>query len=336
MILITGSLAFDYVMDFPGKFADHIMPEKIHMLNVSFLVREMKKGFGGTAGNISYNLSLLGLKSSLLATVGQDFSPYRQFLERNGIDTSYIKIVESGYTSTAFGITDKSDNQIWGFYTGADEMSDKLSIDSVKDKIKFGIIAPNNPKAMIKFAAEYKKYKIPYLFDPGMQLPHLNVSELNTATAGAKIIIGNDYEIALMKKKLGISHEKLLKLTPIVITTLGGKGSIIESNNSSFWGAQRLQNLDSGQARMTGENKLRIKVKAAVPKNTSDPTGAGDAYRAGFVAGFTRGFDLKTCGQMGATCAAYTVEKYGTQTHKFTKEEFSQRYLENFGGKLTL
>lgn len=313
MILITGSLAFDYVMDFPGKFADHIMPDKVHMLNVSFLVSQMQKGFGGTAGNIGYNLSLLGIECTILGAVGRDFSPYKEFLQRKGVDTSYIKVIENDFTSTAFGITDKSNNQIWGFYTGADESSESLSINTIKEKIKFGIIAPNKPKSMLKFARQYQNKNIPYLFDPGMQLPHLTSSDLKSAFAGAKIIIGNDYEVALMQKKTGIRdlHEKFGK-DKIIITTLGEKGSHITAGKKSF------------------------KIKAAHIESILDPTGAGDAYRAGFIAGFIRGLDIPTCGQIGAVCAAYTVEKYGTQTHKFTREEFTQRYQENFGDKLSL
>ena len=288
MLLITGSLAFDNIMDFPGRFADHIMPEKIHILNVSFLVEEMRRGFGGTAGNIAYTLSLLGLRCAVLGIVGEDFASYKEFLEKNEVDTSLIKSVNSFYTSSAFGITDKNDNQIWGFYSGADALSDQLSIFNVTNKIDFGIVAHHNPKAMIRFTQEYQKLKIPYLFDPGMQLPWLSEHDLKKAFAGAKIIIGNDYEAEVMAKKAGISDLSSLSIqNKIIITTLGEKGSKIATNGKIFT------------------------IPAARVRQTSDPAGAGDAYRAGFMAGFMRGLPLPICGKIGAIAAAYTVEKYG-------------------------
>lgn len=313
MILITGSLAFDQIMDFPGKFSDHIMPDKIHMLNISFLVKKMRKGFGGTAGNIAYTLSLLGINCSVLGVVGADFVPYRKFLEKNRVDTSYIKTAKNLYTSSAFGITDSKDNQIWGFYTGADKLSDKLSIDKVKQRIDFGILAPHNPKAMLNVAKEYQERKIPYLFDPGMQLPWLSGSALKKAFLGAKIIIGNDYEIGVMEKKTKIKNlHGLSKEDKVIITTLGEKGS-----------------------RISSDGKI-VNIKSAKVVSTCDPTGAGDCYRAGFMAGFLRGFSMKVCGQMGSIAAAYTVEKYGTTTHKFTKKEFERRYKESYLERLNL
>ncbi len=313
MILVTGSLAFDHIMDFPGKFQDHIMPDKIHMLNVSFLVREMRKSFGGTAGNISYTLSLLGIKVAILGIAGEDFTTYKEFLEKNEIDTSYIKLVNNLYTSTAFGVTDSGDNHIWGFYSGADSISDHLSIFDIEREIDFGIIAPHNPRAMIKFAREYQQKKVPYLFDPGMQLPWLNDADLRAAFKGAKVIIGNDYEISLMEKKTSITN--LLSLSSenkIIIKTLGDQGSEIAHEDKIY------------------------KIRAARVRDASDPAGAGDAYRSGFIAGFMRKFPLKICGQMGSVAAAYTVEKFGTTTHVFTIEEFKRRYRENYGEEIKL
>ncbi|MBI4991539.1 carbohydrate kinase family protein [Candidatus Gottesmanbacteria bacterium] len=313
MILVTGSLAFDHIMDFPGKFADHIMPDKVHMLNVSFLVTQMRKSFGGTAGNISYTLSLLGIRTVILGIAGEDFATYREFLEKNEIDTSYIKSVNNLYTSTAFGVTDSRDNHIWGFYSGADSLSDHLSIHDIEGKIDFGIVAPNNPRAMIKFAREYQQLKIPYLFDAGMQLPWLSGADLHTGFNGAKIIIGNDYEISVMEKKMEIADlHSLSSEDKIVITTLGEQGSRISADGKT------------------------IQVKAARVRNVSDPAGAGDVYRAGFMAGFMRNLPLKTCAQMGSVAAAYTVEKFGTTTHSFTIPDFERRYKENFGEEIKL
>lgn len=313
MILVTGSLAFDQIMDFPGKFADHIMPDKIHTLNISFLVHEMRKGFGGTAGNIAYTLSLLGIKVAVMGIVGGDFASYREFLEKNEIDVSYIKSVINLYSSSAYGITDSFDNQIWGFYTGADSLSDNLSIKDVEKKIDFGIVAPHNPRAMIKYSKEYQELGIPYLFDPGMQLPWFTKEDLLEAFKGAKIIIGNDYEVSVMEKKTGIkSLGDFSSDGKIIITTLGGKGSKITIDGKE------------------------IMIRSAKPRSVSDPAGAGDAYRSGFLAGFMRGLSPVICGQMGSLAAVYTVEKYGTTTHKYTIEDFQRRYRENFGEEIKL
>lgn len=313
MILVTGSLAYDTIMDFPGMFSDSIMPDKIHMLNVSFLVEKMRKGFGGTAGNIAYNLSLLGIKCTVLGIVGTDFEPYRKFLDEHEVDTSYIKTAGEFYTSNAYGITDKTDNQIWGFYAGADMLSDNLSIYDVKKEIDLGIIAPHNPRAMIKFAQEYAKKKIPYLFDPGMQLPWLGPDDLKKGINGARIIIGNDYEVSVMKKRTGIQEKSPLgRKDQIVIVTLGAMGSKIEYKGETY------------------------DIPPARARTVSDPAGAGDAYRAGFVAGYLRELPMDVCGRMGSVTSVYTVEAYGTSTHKFNMQEFKSRYKENFGESLNL
>ncbi|KKR34221.1 MAG: Adenosine kinase [Candidatus Gottesmanbacteria bacterium GW2011_GWC2_39_8] len=310
MILVTGSLAYDYIMDFPGKFAEHILPEKIHMINVSFLVDQMIKNFGGTAGNISYSLSLLGVKVSLFGCVGKDFGPYKDFLKENEIETKYLKVMEDKYTTTGFGVTDKSDNQIWGFYQGADIHSDLLSVRSIREKIDFGIVSPQNPKAMNKFVCEYKEEQIPYLYDPGMQLPRLTNPELETGIRGATILIGNDYEMTVMEKRL--TNWKGLVEKKILITTMAEKGVKIDYTGKSFT------------------------VNAAKAKSVCDPVGAGDAFRGGFMAGFMRNFSLPVCARMGAVAAVYTVEKYGTTTHKYTIEDFCRRYKENYKESLSL
>lgn len=312
MILVTGSIAYDQIMDFPGRFSDHIHPEKIHILNVSFLVSSMRKSFGGTAGNIAYTLSLLGMDCAVMGFVGEDFAPYKTFLTKSGVDTSLIKEVFGYHTSSAFGITDKHDNQIWGFYSGADESSNNLSVSRVRLPIHFGVVAPHNPQAMLRFSREYNKKKIPYLFDPGMQLPWLSSDDLKTACMGATIIIGNDYEVSVIEKKMGIDNLHTHFPDKIVITTMGIQGS-----------------------RVSRAKKTEM-IKTALVKDASDPTGAGDAYRAGFLAGYLRRLNLKTCAQMGSVAAAYTVERYGTTTHRFTISEFTRRYQENYKKKLNL
>src|SRR3989344_3125665 len=296
MITVTGSLAFDHIMDFEGKFGDHIMPDKIHQINLSFLVKTLQKQKGGTAGNIAYNLALLNTPVSIVGAVGGDFSEYSEFLKKAGVDTSSIKIVQNESTSSAFIMTDLSDNQITGFYPGAMGENISLSIPQTD----FVVISPNDPTAMVKFAKEAQEKEVDFLMDPGMQLPSLNTDQLQEMIKGATILIGNDYEIALLKEKLSLSEEQILNQVKILITTLGEKGSTIQSASET------------------------ITVAAGKPNEVVDPTGAGDAYRAGFLAGYLKGLDLKECGQMGSVAACYSVEKYGTTTHSFTLDKFQQ------------
>lgn len=311
MILVTGSLAFDHIMNFPGVFRDHILPDKLHILNVSFLVPEMRKSFGGIAGNISYTLALLGVDVGILGSVGSDFASYKSFLEEAGVNTDSIFESRAHYTSTAFGITDSENNQIWGFYTGADDISDSLSLRQVKEKITFGIVSPQKPETMLSMARQYKKKHIPFLFDPGMQLPWFTRDHLEEAFDHAAIIIGNDYEISVIEKKAGKNIcTRLAASGKIVITTLGSKGSRIQTKNET------------------------VDIPA-VKVQSRDPAGAGDAYRAGFIAGYVKRFPLTVCGKMGSVAAAYTVEKFGTTTHTFTKKEFSKRYSQAYGETLS-
>ncbi len=307
MITVTGSLAFDYIMDYPGVFSEHIMPDKIHTLNLSFLVNTLNKQYGGTAGNIAYNLALLKSPVSIVGAVGHDFSQYGEFLKNAGVDISKIKIIEDEITSSAYIMTDSSDNQITAFYPGTMTKNSSLSIDGNPDLV---VISPNDPKAMVKFADECKSRKIQYMLDPGMQLPSLDKNDLKNMINGATILIGNDYEIALLKEKTSLDYADLLSQVQVLITTLGSKGSIIQ------------------------KEEQMIDVKSAKPNEVLDPTGAGDAYRAGFLAGYIKKFDLKVCGQMGSVASCFAIEKYGTTSHKFTVEEFRERYKQNFGEML--
>ena len=322
-VVVTGTLGFDYIMNFSGRFADRIMPEKIHALSLSFLVDTLSKQFGGTAGNIAYTLKLLGVEPTLLAPAGGDFVPYQKFLESKKISTKHIAIHKQVSTSAYFVMTDKEDNQIGSFFTGASKYAKKLKIFDGKKKPSFVILAPTEPEAMKAYVKECKQHTFMYLYDPAFQIGNFTPQELRDGISGSQILIGNDYEIALIENKLGISHEELILMVPILVTTLGSKGSIIETRHDA------------------------MHIKPAKPKNASDPTGAGDAYRAGFVAGYLRltgrdpvreltGDQLLVCGQMGSVAAVYTVEKYGTQTHTFTKKEFINRYKANFGYTITL
>ncbi|MDO8618962.1 MAG: carbohydrate kinase family protein [Candidatus Daviesbacteria bacterium] len=311
-ILVTGSLAFDLIMDFPGNFADNIDPTKLHILNLSFLVDRLKKERGGTAGNIAYGLALLRTKVAVLGAVGEDFADYAKFLELAGVNIKSIKTIKDESTAQAFIITDKKDNQLSAFYPGAMNKNTLLRITSLKSRPTMVVISPNHPKAMINITKQCRKLKIPYLYDPGMQLPSLKDDELKQGITGAKILIGNDYEIGLIKSRLKLDSQDLLKQVDILITTLGEKGSLIETENSS------------------------IKIAPGKPRVVDDPTGAGDAYRAGFIAGLTRGFDLKTCGQMGSIASCFAVEKYGTTNHTFTTAQFCKRYQQTFKSTLKL
>ncbi len=310
MITVTGSLAFDHIMDFPGKFSDHIMPDKIHQINLSFLVNTLSKQKGGTAGNIAYNLALLKTPVSVVGMAGHDFPEYAKFLENTGVDISKIQTAENNLTSSAFIMTDKADNQITAFYPGAMKDATQLSLDGLTTD--FVVVSANNPEAMVKFAKQCQELNIKYMLDPGMQLPRLTDEELRSGIKGAEILIGNDYEISLLKEKLMLDDKQLLEQVKILITTLGEKGSTIQTKNQT------------------------LQIPAAKLNQVLDPTGAGDAFRAGFLAGFTKGLNLQACGQIGSVAACYAIEKYGTTNHKFTIEEFKERYHQNFGRELNL
>ena len=310
-VVITGSLAFDHIMSMPGKFEEHILPDKIHILNIGFIMDRFNKEYGGTAVNVAYTLSLLERKSLVVASAGSDFGFYKNHLKKQKfIDISGIKIFKKCTCSQGFVITDAKDNQIWGYYNGAMKHNQKLKLEIFLKEGDFLVIGPNEGKAMINFAKIAKKLRIDYMFDPAFNIPHLSVKDLSLIVENSLILIGNDYEIELVKRKLSWTHNKLVNTIKVLVTTLGSKGSIIESGSK------------------------RLHIPAAKPENQSDPTGAGDAYRAGFLAGYVRNFPLEICGKMGSVAAVYTVEKYGTQTHRFTPSQFRQRYVKNFDDDL--
>lgn len=308
-ILVSGSVAYDQIMDFPGYFKENILPDKIHVLNVSFYIDKLQESFGGTAGNIAYNLSLLGVRPTILANVGYDFGAYRLWLKKNKIDTSQIKMDKAQKTPVAYIITDKADNQIAGFYPGAMATPYQLKVNCLK-KDSLAIIAPDNVKNYLYLSKVYKQKKVPYIFDPGQQVASLSGSQIKQVTTGAKVFISNDYELSLALKKSGWSLSQLRSKVELVVTTLGAKGSVMY------------------------QGKKKIKIPPAKPKNTSDPTGAGDAYRAGLIKGLVSGYPLEKIGRLASVVAVYTVEKYGTQTHRFTWSDLKQRYRRNF--KVTL
>lgn len=314
-ILVTGSLAFDHIMDFPESFEENIIPEKLKALSVSFLAKNFSKNYGGVAGNIAYSLALLGQKVAILASVGQmDFAPYQKHLRKTGVDLSFVCQKKETFTANMFMITDINNCQIAGFYPGAMSVDRELSVRKTfkTQKFDFAVIAPTVPEAMGLFVKEVKMLDIPYLFDPAQQIPRLSSEQLKEGLNGAEILICNDYERALITKKTGFSEKQILARVKILITTLGEKGSRIQ----------------------TGTQKFEIGISN--PRQVVDPTGAGDGYIAGFLAGYLGGFPLQTCGQLGATVATCAIEHYGTQKHKFTLAEFKNRYKEAFGKKLIL
>lgn len=305
-IFISGSMAYDRIMDFPGKFEDHILPDKIHVLNVSFEVSGMKENFGGTAGNIAYTLSLLGEKPTILSAVGKDFDRYGKWLAQNGIDMSGLKLKPEVFTSGAYITTDLSDNQITGFNPGAMKFTSDYSFEGVDPENSLAIVSPGNVDDMLIYSRKYKELKIPYIFDPGQQIPVLTAESLAEMIDGSRMLISNDYELDMIKQATRLTSSELLSRTLAIITTLGENGSVVLDGN--------------------GEEKIPV-VKT---DKVVDPTGAGDAYRAGMIKGMIMGKTLGESARMGATCAAYAVECHGTQEHRFTVDEFWKRYKDNF------
>lgn len=303
---ISGSLAYDRIMDFPGKFQDHILPEKIHIINVSFTVNGMKEKFGGTAGNIAYNLALLGEKPLILATAGKDFAVYEQWLQKHQLSLTGIRKIPDEFTACAYITTDEADNQITGFNPGAMKFPSLYSFNGLATDNTLAIISPGCIEDMRCYSLFFKEQKIPYIFDPGQSIPALSSDDMMKMITGAQILVSNDYELEMIKKGTGWNKNDILQRTPTVITTLGEHGSILTTNG------------------------IEIKIRAAKAATLHEPTGAGDAYRAGLIKGLLMKKSLLESAQIGSTCASYVVEKHGTQEHQFTLDEFWKRYRENF------
>jgi len=300
-IIVSGSLAYDRIMDFPGHFSDHILPDKIHALNVCFQVDGMKEKFGGTAGNIAYALTLMGERPAISATIGRDYHQYFKWLAKNGISNETIKIVEDEFTASAYITTDKADNQITGFNPGAMKYSSSLDFDKLHPKETLMIISPGNLEDMVNYPRFCKARGIDYIFDPGQSLPMLDGKDLIQTIEGCLILISNDYELDLIMSKTGFSKETLRRRARTIIVTLGELGSKVFTQQ--------------------GE----ITVSAANPMRVEDPTGAGDSYRGGLISGLIRGKDIEHCARMGSVCASFAVECYGTQEYTFSPEEFNER-----------
>jgi adenosine kinase len=307
-IVVTGSVAFDYLMSFPGRFSEHIVPEQIHQISLSFLVDSMRRQRGGCAPNIAYTLALLGERPMVMATVGQDFAEYRAWLENAGVDTSATIQVEDEFTSSFFVNTDRDNNQIASFYIGAMGKADTLSFhDLNRNSVDITIISPNAPAAMVKYAQECQELKIPYIYDPSQQIVRLSGEELLKGTRGARMLIVNDYEFGMIKNKTGLSDEGVLSLPEITIITRGEAGSTI----------------------YVADQELSIPV--VQPDPLAEPTGVGDAYRAGVIKGMLRGYSWETTGRIAALAATYVLEQHSTQNHHYSLDEFVERYRQVFG-----
>ncbi|MBF0345372.1 MAG: carbohydrate kinase family protein [Nitrospirae bacterium] len=313
-ILVSGSLAYDRIMDFPGRFSDHILPDKIHILNVCFMINGLKENFGGTAGNIAYTLSLLEETSNIVATAGRDFQPYKQWLKQCNIPSNNITIIEEELTAGAYITTDQSDNQITAFNPGAMKHPARFGFESVDPTNTLAIVAPGNLEDMFEFIKFYKQKGIAYIFDPGQSLPQWNREQLTEMITGAKIFISNDYELQLTMEKTFASIEEIAEMADTVITTKGEFGSTI--------------------LRKTNGRLGRVDIPPVRVEKVYDPTGAGDAYRGGLIKGLTMpDVNLEHAAMIASTAASFSVETYGTQNFYFTKESFNQRFESTYGKK---
>lgn len=306
--LICGSVAFDNIMVFEDRFKNHILPDKIHMLSVSFLVPALRREFGGCAGNIGYNLNMLGGEPVIMAAVGEDFAPYREWLVENKLDVSLVREAPGTLTAQAFITTDLDDNQITAFHPGAMNASHENHVADAKD-IGIGIIAPDGRDGMVQHAREFADAGIPFIFDPGQGMPMFDGDDLKAFIEQASYVTVNDYEWQLMQERTGLNAETIAEKVKALIVTRGGEGSQIYADGEMH------------------------DIPAAPIGEIADPTGCGDAYRAGLLLGLDRGFDWPTTGRIASLCGAIKIESRGTQNHAFTIAEFRDRYARSFGSE---
>jgi adenosine kinase len=305
--LICGSVAYDTILVFPDRFKSHILPDKLHILNVSFLVPEMRREFGGCAANIAYNLALLGDKGLPMATAGDDFAPYQERMVSQGIAVDYIKVVKGTFTAQGFATTDLDDNQIWAFHPGAMQQAHLNQVADAGPGVTLGIVAPDGRQAMIEHAAQFAAASIPFIFDPGQGLPMFGAEELKTFISQARWVTVNDYEWQMLQQKTGLSAADVAAQVEALVVTLGADGSVIYTKGRT------------------------LVIPSAKPKAVIDPTGCGDAYRAGLIHGLLQGLEWETIGRMASLMGAIKIESRGPQNHSFTRADFDQRYRDNFG-----
>jgi adenosine kinase len=308
--LICGSLAYDTIMVFQDQFKNHILPDKVHILNVAFLVPRMRKEFGGCAGNIAYNLRLLGEDPIPMAAVGEDFGPYRAHFQRCGIRMDWVKEIEDLYTAQAYITTDLDDNQITAFHPGAMVRSVDIDVSAVAEAT-FGIVAPDTREAMVKHAREFAQRDIPFIFDPGQALPLFDGAEFRAFIEQADYVTVNDYESNLLQQRTGWSEREIASRVSAYIVTRGPKGSLIHTPNGGL-----------------------IEIPPAAERRITDPTGCGDAYRAGLIFGLMREMDLATVGRIASLMGALKIEHPGTQNQRFSYDEFAEQFRQQFGYSL--
>ncbi len=304
--LICGSLAYDTIMVFPDQFKNHILPDKVHILNVSFLVPRMRREFGGCAGNIAYNLKLLGGHPVPMATVGQDFGPYRAHFEEQGIELGQVKVIDELFTPQAFITTDHDNNQITAFHPGAMMRSYENHVKDVPG-VTFGIVSPDGREGMLQNAAEFAEAGIPFIFDPGQAMPLFNGEELRQFIELADYVTVNDYESNLLQERTGWGEADIVKRVKAYITTRGPHGSLIHTPGKTY------------------------DIPPAHERRVTDPTGCGDAFRAGLIFGIEKGYDWLTIGRMGNLMGALKVEHPGTQNQRFDFDEFNEQFKQQFG-----
>jgi adenosine kinase len=311
-ILLTGSVAYDYLMTFPGLFKEQILPERLERISLSFLVDSMSRQRGGVAPNIAYTMALLGERPRVMATVGEDFGEYRLFLEAAGVDTASMEVVPGLFTASFFATTDQSNAQLASFYPGAMGVAAKQSILHVRPRPDLVIVSPNAPEAMTKFAAECRESKIPYLYDPSQQILRLEGPELARDMEGAHFFFVNDYEFGLIAQKTSWDLAQMLQHVKVVVVTRGKDGADLYTGGEQVF------------------------IPAIPERQIVDPTGVGDAFRGGFLVGYAHAWDWTLCGQVGSLAAVYCLEQKGPQNHVYTRAEFVTRFREHFddGGKL--
>jgi adenosine kinase len=305
--LVCGSVAYDTILQFPDRFKSHILPDKIHILNVSFLVPGMRREYGGCAANIAYSLKLLGDRGIPMATAGDDFAPYRERLVAQGINVDHVKVVNGTFTAQAFITTDLDDNQITAFHPGAMQHAHLNRVADAGPGVALGIVAPDGRQAMMEHAAQFAAAEIPFIFDPGQGMPMFGAEELKAFVDQARWVAVNDYEWGMLQQKTGYTVSDVTARAEALIVTRGAEGSVIHTRGRT------------------------ITVPCARPQAVVDPTGCGDAYRAGLIHGLLRGLDWETTGRMASLMGAIKIESRGPQNHAFTQAEFERRYQDNFG-----
>jgi adenosine kinase len=306
-LVLTGSIAYDYLMSFPGRFRDHILADRLDRLSLSFLVDSLTRRRGGIAANIAYTLALLGERPLVMATVGEDFDEYRQWLEKHGVDTGAIRQVPGTFTASFFVNTDQANAQIASFYAGAMAHAAELRFADLSPKPDLAMISPNDPGAMAAYVEECRSLGIPYIYDPSQQIVRLEAETLRAGIRSCRALFCNDYEFGLVTEKTGLTLDSILEQTEFLVITRGEHGADLYRRGET------------------------IHVPAVAPDVTADPTGVGDAFRGGFLKGYATGLGLERCGQMGALAATYCLEQEGTQGHRFTLEQFKDRFRDAFG-----